>query len=315
METIALGRTGLVVSVASLGAGGNRRLGQSQGATRESSIALVRAALDEGVTLLDTAAIYGTEEIVGAAMKGRRDEVVVSTKVLITAEPTSNALVDAGELVRRVDDCLARLDIETIDILHLHGVTLDQYDYSCEELLPALLRLREQGKIRFTGITERFYVDTRHEMLARAVADAVFDVIMVGFNLVNQTARPILEQAKLAGIGTLCMYAVRGPLAKLDTANQLVRLAIERGEVDESAVDTANPLGFLVDAGVAGSLSEAAYRFCRHTRGVDVVMTGTSNVEHLKQNLRAIQMPPLPPAVVERLHSIFANVVSQTGEL
>jgi L-galactose dehydrogenase len=315
VQTVTLGRTGLVVSVAALGAGGKRRLGQSQGASRESSIALVRSALDAGVTLLDTAAVYGTEEIVGAAIKDRRDEIVVSTKVLITDDPSSNVVIDAAELERRVDGCLARLDVETIDILHLHGVTLEHYDYSCQELLPAMLRMRERGKIRFAGVTERFSTDMRHEMLARAVVDAPFDVVMVGYNLVNQTARPLLRQAKDRNIGTLCMYVVRGPLANLETANELVRKIIERGEVDARAVDAASPLGFLLDPGVAGSLSEAAYRFCRHTPGVDVVMTGTGNVAHLQQNLQAIQLPPLPAAVSERLQDIFANVVTETAEV
>jgi aryl-alcohol dehydrogenase-like predicted oxidoreductase len=154
MQTGRLGRTGLTVSVAALGAGGKNRLGQSRGATPESSIALVQSALDAGVTLLDTAAVYGTEELVGAAIKGRRDEVIVSTKGLIAEDLSSPVLIDAAEFVRRVDGCLSRLDIETIDILHLHGVTAEQYEHSCSEMLPALVRLREAGKIRFTGITE-----------------------------------------------------------------------------------------------------------------------------------------------------------------
>jgi L-galactose dehydrogenase len=315
VQTVRLGRTGLTVSVAALGAGGKNRLGQSRGATRESSIALVQSALDAGVTLLDTAAVYGTEELVGAAIKGRRDEVIVSTKVLIAEDLSSPVLIDAAEFVRRVDGCLSRLDIETIDILHLHGVTAEQYEHSCSEMLPALVRLREAGKIRFTGITEYFNKDQRHAMLSRAVSDALFDVIMLGFNFIHQLAeRRILPEAKRQDIGVLCMYAVRGPLAKLDTANALVRKVIEAGEVDATTVDAANPLGFLLEPGAAGSLSEAAYRFCRHTLGVDVVITGTSNVDHLKDNLRAIQMPSLPLAVRERLTKIFGNVVSETAD-
>lgn len=315
MQTVRLGRTGLIVSAAGLGSGGTRRLGQAQGATRERSIALVRQALDAGVTLLDTAPIYGTEEIIGAAIKGRRDEVVISTKVLATEDSRSSTPIDTVELERRVDESLARLGIEIIDILHLHGVTADQYDYSCRVLLPALLHMREKGKIRFTGVTERFYSDPRHEMLARAVRDAAFDVIMVGYNFVNQTAAStVLPEAKRRDIGTLCMYAVRGPLAKLETANALVHKVIATGEVDPSTVDVENPLGFLLERGVASTLTEAAYRFCRHTPGVDVVMTGTGSVEHLQENLRAIQMPALPEPVRARLFEMFRNVVSETTE-
>lgn len=315
MQTVRLGRTGLTVSVAALGAGGKSRLGQSQGASRENSIALVQSALDQGVTFLDTAANYGTEEIVGAAIKGRRDGVVVSTKVLITKDFSSPVLIDAAELEHRIDGCLSRLGIEAIDILHLHGVTNEQYEYSCREMLPALLRMRDAGKIRFTGITERFNIDTRHEMLSRAVADALFDVIMVGFNFINQTAQTrVLPEAKKHDIGTLCMFAVRGPLAKLETANALVQKLVETSEVDPKDVDTANPLGFLIEPGTAGSVSEAAYRFCRHTLGMDVVITGTGSIDHLKENLQAIQMPPLPQTARERLTRIFGNVVTETAE-
>ena len=74
MDKIVLGRTGLEVSVASLGAGGRSRIGQSTGASFDQSVAIVKAAIDRGVTMIDTAARYGTEPIVGAALQGIRDE-------------------------------------------------------------------------------------------------------------------------------------------------------------------------------------------------------------------------------------------------
>src|SRR5512145_977436 len=81
MHYTALGRTGLKVSVAGLGTGGNSRIGQGTGLTEAQSVALVQAALDLGVNFIDTAAIYGTEGIVGKAIKGRaRSSVVISTK-------------------------------------------------------------------------------------------------------------------------------------------------------------------------------------------------------------------------------------------
>ena len=78
MDQIVLGRTGLEIGVAGLGCGGHSRLGQATGATEEESVALVRRALDLGVTYIDTDRAYGTEEIVGRAVEGRRHEVVVT---------------------------------------------------------------------------------------------------------------------------------------------------------------------------------------------------------------------------------------------
>src|SRR5207244_13302187 len=82
METTRLGRTGLDVGVAGLGCGGHSRLGQTYGATEAESVAVVQRALDLGVTLIDTACAYGTEESVGRALKGRRDGVGVSPTAL-----------------------------------------------------------------------------------------------------------------------------------------------------------------------------------------------------------------------------------------
>ncbi len=315
MQKVQLGRTGLAVSIAALGAGGKSRLGQSQGASRESSVALVRSALDQGVTLLDTAAIYGTEAIVGEAIRGRRNDVVISTKAFITVDGASTVLISAADFTQRVDEALKRLGTDRIDIMQLHGVTEAQYDHAVTEILPAMKRLIESGKVRFTGLTERFAEDSKHKMLQRAATDGLFDVLMVGFNFVNQTAaRTVLPAAKKNDLGTLCMYAVRGPLAQHETANALVRKLIGTGEVDADAVDPANPLGFLLEPGVAASLNEAAYRFCRHSPGIDVVITGTGSVAHLAQNLQSISAPPLPAKTRERLAEIFARVVNETAE-
>ena len=86
MHYTPLGRTGLKVSVAGLGCGGNSRLGLGT-LTRVQSADLVRRALDAGINFIDTAMAYGTEEIVGDALVGRpRDQVVISTKSFITSE-------------------------------------------------------------------------------------------------------------------------------------------------------------------------------------------------------------------------------------
>jgi aryl-alcohol dehydrogenase-like predicted oxidoreductase len=315
VQTVTLGRTGLKVSVAALGAGGKSRLGQSQGASFDHSVRIVKQALDAGVTLIDTAQVYGTEEIVGAAIKGRRDGLVISTKVPPTGEMSSKELIGPAEFTRRVEACLARLGTDVIDILHLHGVVLQQYDHCRDVLLPAIHRLREQGKVRFSALSEHFNTEPGHDTLLQACAEAHFDVVMVGYNFVNQTAaRKLLPLATKNGIGTLCMFAVRGPLARLETANALVEKLIGTGEVDPTSVDRGNPLGFLVEAGVAATVGEAAYRFCRHAPGIDVVITGTGSERHLAENLAAIAGPKLPAGVIERLGEIFGKVVSETGE-
>ena len=99
MHYTTLGRTGLRVSVAGLGCGGNSRIGLGAGLSTTQSVALIHAALDLGVNLIDTAEAYGTEEIVGAAIKDRpRDQIVISTKSQVTAagSPKSAAAMVAS---------------------------------------------------------------------------------------------------------------------------------------------------------------------------------------------------------------------------
>src|SRR6266446_9700687 len=105
MEYRPLGKTGLRVSVAGLGCGGNSRLGLGRGASFDGCVAVVRTAIDLGVNFLDTAEAYGTEEIVGAAARGYdRDRLVISTKAILEAGE------DTGETVaRRVEAGLRRL--------------------------------------------------------------------------------------------------------------------------------------------------------------------------------------------------------------
>ncbi len=319
MQTVRLGRTGLEVGIAALGCGGRSRLGRTQGASFEHAVALVRRALDLGVTLIDTAAAYGTEPVVAAAVKGRRDEVVISTKVTVVEQGTPPSgldhLIDGRELRRRLDAGLAALETDHVDILHLHGITLAQYPHCRDVLVPALLDFRDRGLIRHLGITERFVTDQRHAMLAQAIADGCWDVVMCGYNYLNQTAAETLLPAAMAqDVGTLCMYAVRGPLGRPDAARALVETLIGKGEIDPASVDRDDPLGFLTTDGVAGSLAEAAYRFCRHTPGIDVVITGTGSLDHLEENLRSIDRPPLPEAAAGRLREVFGRAWSETGE-
>src|SRR5438876_4126732 len=104
MEYVTLGRTGLKVSVAGLGCGGFSRLGLGTGKSEGEAIALVRQAMDMGVNLLDTAAVYGTEAVVGQAIKSiPRDQVVIATKAWLPRREGRSAAVRA---VQSLDNSL-----------------------------------------------------------------------------------------------------------------------------------------------------------------------------------------------------------------
>lgn len=317
MDYVRLGRTGLDVSVACLGTGGASKLGQTRGASAAQSVGLIQRALDIGVTAIDTAAGYGTEEIVGAAVRGRRDRVVISTKAAITQRQRApgGEVVSGARYGEYIEGCLRRLGTDYVDIMYVHGLNVDRYEYCIEQIVPVLDRFRRQGKIRFIGVSEGWGGDPRHVMLERALADDAFDVLMVGLNVVNHSAlERVLPVARQRDLGVQCMYAVRGKLAHPQGARQLVDDAVAAGEVDPDEVDPTDPLGFLLQPGVAGSLPEACYRFARHAPGVHTVLTGTGSATHLAQNVRSINGPPLPEGTLAHIGRLFGKVCSVTGD-
>jgi len=150
-----LGRDGPEVSAIGLGC-----MGMSEfyvGGSEQESIATIHHALDRGVTFLDTADMYGwgqNEELVGRAIRDRRDEVFLATKFGNVRGPNGEFLGVRGdpEYVRSACEAsLKRLNVETIDLYYQHRV--DQ-KVPIEDTVGAMARLKEEGKIRFLGLSE-----------------------------------------------------------------------------------------------------------------------------------------------------------------
>lgn len=306
MDYTTLGRTGLEVGVAGLGCGGNAKVGLGRGKTEAEAVALIRRAMDLGVNFLDTARVYGTEGVVGQAIKSvPRDSVVVSSKC--QASPRITAEILAAE----IDASLRDLQTDYVDIFHLHGVHPEHYDHAVGNLAPVLLRAREAGKIRFTGITETSPNDHGQIMLNRAAGDGCWDVMMLGFNMMHQVARTgLLPKTMEHGIGTLIMFAVRNLFSVPGRLQETMKELAAAGEVPQALAATDDPLGFLVhpDDGGAASVIEAAYRYARHEPGADVVLFGTGSIDHLEENIAAILKPALPAADTARLAELFGHL-------
>jgi len=303
-----LGRTGLRVSVMGLGCGGDSRLGQARGDTT-ASVRLIRSALGAGVNFIDTAEAYGTEEVVGRALRNfPRDQVVLSTKKTTFAD----RLVTPDDVLRSLEESLRRLGTDYVDIYHLHGVRPDAYAGVRDRLLPTLLELKAQGKIRFLGITEAFAVDPNHRMLTEALADDFWDVVMVGFNILNQSARKtVFPRAIERRVGTLVMFAVRRAFSRPARLRELLVELAGRGKVPPEYAYSG--LDFLLREGISESLPDAAYRFCQDEPGVHVVLSGTGSQEHLTENVRTLSGPPLPSRERERLATVFGRIDDVSG--
>jgi L-galactose dehydrogenase len=304
MEYRPLGKTGLTVSVAGLGCGGNSRLGLGRGASVDECVAVVRTAVDLGVNFLDTAEAYGTEEIVGAAVRFYvRDKLVISTKAIFRAG-------DGAESVKlRVDAALKRLGLDYVDIFHFHAVDPSAYEHHRDVLAPALVKLKEQGKVRHVGITETGPRDPEQKMLRRAVEEGPWEVIMLAYSLMNQGARRgVFPTTQRRGIGTLLMFVVRNIFSNAAYRRDVIAKLIEQGHLEASILSDGDPLGFLVADGAAQSITDAAYRYARHEQGADVILFGTGNKDHVKANVESILRPALPAPIVERLHTRFGHL-------
>ena len=195
----------------------------------------------------------------------------------------------------RVERTLRALRTDRIDVLHLHAVSPRQYPLAVERVVPELRKLKEEGKLRAIGITEAFTKDPHHQMLQKAVADASVDTIMIGFNPNNRSAaETVIPAAQQQGIAVVGMFAARG-LHGLPPG------------------DTSKLSAIVDDAGMP-SLHALAYRYCRHQPGMHVILTGTSNPEHLQQNIAGVLAPPLSPAILERLRAWSPDTITRTKD-
>ena len=157
MQTRALGREGLTVSPLGLGCMG---MSWAYGTPDENeAVATIHRAIELGVTFLDTAEVYGpyeNEKLVGRAIKGKRDKVVIATKFGFKIDPTQRPAITGTdsrpENVKAVADAsLKRLGIEHIDLFYQHRV---DRDVPIEETVGAMADLVKAGKVRFLGLSE-----------------------------------------------------------------------------------------------------------------------------------------------------------------
>ena len=154
METIDISTTDIRVSRIGLGtwAMGGWMWG---GADDDASIATIHRALEEGITLIDTAPAYGqghSEEVVGRALNGKRAEVVIATKVGLAWDDQGNVRRDAsrGRIMKEVDDSLKRLQTDHIDIYQVHW---PDPATPIDETAEAMSELFDEGKIRAVGVS------------------------------------------------------------------------------------------------------------------------------------------------------------------
>lgn len=201
-----LGRTGIRLPVISMGTGATNNAG------------LIRQALDSGIMLLGTSEMYyngNNEKVIGEVVRDRpRDSFLIMTSVLDVSKADEAAgiymaNVDTQDHLRRVDDCLKRLQLDHIDILILPYAARRESVFF-EPLLKAMETVKTQGKARFIGIATHSY---QHEAVRAAADVGIYDVAMAGYNFRladPATLNDSIRYAAEKGLGIIAMKTMAG---------------------------------------------------------------------------------------------------------
>ena len=306
-----LGKTGLDVSELSFGA--------ARGADDDPDgfIRVVHAAIDAGINFIDTASQYGeSERVLGEALVGH-DDVLVETKYL----PYENFSADAKyvgspeALVASAEESMRRLKRDRLDVLLAHGIrtaeSLEQFltDGSME----ALIKLRDDGKVRFIGISELSEADGTHAILRQLIPSGTLDVVMLTVNFMLQTAiDSVLPLCERHGVGTVVMMPLNqaskeSGLVSKAAALECVRRHIAAGNLPDDEPYTRDDLFDFLDP---YSVPEAALRFVLAQR-IDTCCVGVRSVERLEQNMRAVDPPYLDAERMRKLTQLFSRIESQ----
>jgi aryl-alcohol dehydrogenase-like predicted oxidoreductase len=310
IQTRQLGREGLSVAALGLGCMGMSWAYSGYG-DDDSSIATIHTALDEGMTLIDTAEVYGpftNERLVARALAGRRDQAIVATKFgfRIAADGRLTGLDSRPAHVREaVEASLARLGIECIDLLYQHRVDPDT---PIEDVVGAMADLVRAGKVRWLGLSE-----ASASTLRRAHAVHPISALQSEYSLWERGVEAaVLPTCRELGIGFVAYSPLgrgfltghaRRPdeLADDDSRRQHPRFQDRNFDLNLERVRQLEAL-----AGTRGATAaQVALAWLLHQGPALVPIFGTTKVTRLRENLGAARLA-LTADDRERLDAIFA---------
>jgi len=313
MEMRHLGNSGLEVSVIGLGCNNfGRRLDEKQTAT------VVSAAVDAGITLFDTADLYGedgtSETYLGKALKGHRDQVVIATKF---GGPMGQLPMQKGgsrqHIFQAVEDSLRRLNTDYIDLYQMHFPDLNT---PLEETMRALDDLVRQGKVRYLGHSNfsGWMIAHAHHI---AVRDALTPFISAQnhYHLLNREVEPDVQPAcKKFGLGILPYFPLAsglltGKYRKGQVHPEGTRLSsgpmAERILTDIN-IDKAESLFEWAEAR-GHTLLELAFSWLAQQPAVSSVIAGATNTDQISANVNAANWV-LTPEELKEIEKLFENI-------
>jgi aryl-alcohol dehydrogenase-like predicted oxidoreductase len=329
MEMRTFGRTGLQVSILGFGCGAVGGL-MVRGAPEDQERAVARA-LEVGVNYFDTAAMYGngeSEKNLGRVLAKLKPTVIVGTKVRIPSAAFSRI---GAAVAESLEASLKRMGREQVDIFHLHNaITANGGGESIaantvlQDVVPAFEKLRQQGKVRFLGITAVGDTAALHQVI-----DArVFDSAQVSYNMLNPSAgaslpanypaqdyRRMFDHTQSAGVGVVGIRVLAG--GALSGAPERHPIAspppdpIGSANSYDADMQRARRLSPLVQQGHAASLPEAAVRFAISHPAMGTILVGMATPTEFEQALAAVNKGPLSQAALDSLATIQRGFVGE----
>jgi aryl-alcohol dehydrogenase-like predicted oxidoreductase len=308
MQYRTLGRSGIRISEVGLGTWGlgGDRYGRAD--DEESRRAIARA-LDLGINHIDTAPIYGdghSEEVVGSAIAGRRHEVVLATKVGMFPGGRENFDYSGARVTREVELSLRRLRTDYLDIYFLHSPDEERYR---DDGLEALVRLKEQGKIRATGFSARSE-DEGIAQAMRLIEQGEVDVIQQAYRLLyTLPARDLFPLAEAMNVGVIARESFYfGFLAGAITRETVFDDHDDRRVFSPIFIDAVlkrvEKLRFLTKE---RTMTQAALQFVLSTPGVHGVIPGAMTVGEVEDIARASDGKAIDPVEMARIMAMEAR--------
>ncbi|HEX5116323.1 MAG TPA: aldo/keto reductase [Pseudonocardiaceae bacterium] len=304
MQYRTLGRTGIQVSPYALGA---LMFATTMGNTAQDSARVIHKALDAGINLIDTADAYGdSEDVVGQALKGRRDDVVLATKFgRPTGQDPNRQGASRRWIVTAVENSLRRLRTDHIDLYQLHRPDPGTH---AEETLAALTDLIRSGKVRAIGASQTPASDiVEAQWVAERRGLARFSTEQPAYSILNRSIeREILPITQRFGMGVL----VWGPLGQglltgrvgKNRDNDLKRAGLVRHLTEEHRLDVVEQLVPLAqEAGLP--MTHLAMAFTTAHPGVTSALLGARTTDHLDDLLAGLDVT-LTDDLLDRIDQI-----------
>lgn len=278
-----LGRTGLNVSVLSFGASSLGGVFRSTDDTE--SIRTVRTALDLGINFIDVSPYYGAtraESVLGRALTGvPRDSYILATKVGQYGDGQFD--FSAARVVSSLDESCARLGTDTIDLLQCHDVEFADLDQIVDETLPALVRLRDAGRIRHIGITG-LPLKVFPAILDRTASGVVETILSFCRYELNDTA-----------LGDLVPYLRSKDIGIINASPTGMGLLTARGVPSWHPAPPAMVAGArrAVDycQSVGADIVKLAVQFCLAHPGIATTLIGSANPDNIRKNVAYAEEP------------------------